>query len=209
MKNVLVGLGILLSAVAGWPQPPLVPSVRQVDYVVETFENSGLTREQKVLFVLYVGNAWTQRVDREAEHSGACWQICLVRPVADARRAAAPADRASRGGQDPWYLTEIDSQKAMLRRGPLLTREAWQTVPLLARHAYLALRADGQVILISWNGFSGSLSIYFSPEVQEDRGFYEQELRNLTAYLEAHGHEADVPFERVDPSGPAGSFGSS
>ena len=184
---------------------PLVPYVRQVDYEVQTFSEGGCAREAAALFVLYVGNAQTEMVDRMAERAGSTRDIYLVHPAAS---AGAPAGVAARGGRN-WFLTEVDSERAINRRGPLLTREAWRTVPLLARQAYMALSRDDDLVLISWNGFSGSLSVFFMPERQADRPFYDRRLKTLAEYLRTHGGETDIPFERVDPAGPSGSFTSS
>jgi hypothetical protein len=200
----------LASSAAAAPTAPLVPCVRQVDYVVLTMTDGSSRSETQSLFVLYVGNEETELLDRLAEHTGVTKAVCMVHSAAAAEGAGGPPEVAARAGGHGWYLSEIDSERGIVRNGPLLERAAWQRIPLLARQAYLALQAAGEsLVLISWNGVSGSLSIYFAPSVQADRRFCDDKLELLRTYLEAHGQETDVPFQRVDPSGPTGTLTSS
>ena len=199
-----VGFLLVMGAVASWPQAaPIVPYVRQVDYVVETMEGGTSTREEKSLYVLYVGNPETERLDRLAERAGIARTVCLVHPVDGG--APNPSGVSTGPAGNGWYVTENDSERGIVRRAPLLNRVAWYTVPIPARHAFLALDPDdADLILISWNRVSGSLSIYFSPSRQADGLFYEKKLELLRSYLEAHGSESEVPYERVEPFRAAG-----
>ena len=188
---------------------PLLPYVRQVDYAVDTMVDGSSSRQVQFLFVLYVGNAETELLDRAAEHAGIAMAVSLVHPQPSVRPAGAMPGVTSRGGGG-WYLSEVDSQRWLARQGPLMERSAWQRIPLIARQAYVALRPAGQdLVLISWNGVSGSLSIYFTPAVQADRRFFDAQLEILKAYLQAHEGESDEPFEHVDPAGPVGAVTSS
>ena len=204
LLTILLCVGIAAAEAAA---APLLPYVREVDYAVDTFADGTCSRQAESLFVLYVGNAETELLDRAAEHAGIAKAVSLVHQYPSARPSGAMPGLTSRGG-DGWYLSEVDSERSLARQGPLMERAAWERVPLLARQAYVALSRDADLVLISWNGFSGSLSIYFTPAVQEDRAFYDRMLQVLRSYLEAHGGD-DVPFERVDPAGPTGSFTAS
>ncbi len=208
-RLLLAALLCLEIAGAAWASP-LLPCVRQVDYVVQTLSGETVSRESKTLFVLYVGNAETERNDRLAEHLGITRVTSLVHPAPVDRGAGVPSGMAARSARGGWYMTEVDSRMCCFRAGPLMTREVWRTVPVLARLACVALGPDDEnLVLIAWNAFSGSLSIYFAPAVQENRAFFQRKLEMLRDYLEAHGDESDVPFERVDPAGPAGEATSS
>ncbi len=205
-------LAIALAAAAAdtAPAAPLLPYVRQVDYVVQTLAGETVSRETRTLFVLYVGNSETEREDRLAERMGVTRVVSLVHPAPAGGPAAVPSGTTAQLAPGRWYMTEVDSLRCGFRHGPLLTREVWRTVPVLARLACVALGLeDENLVLIAWNAFSGSLSVYFSPSVQEDRAFFEGKLRVLRACLEEHGTDTDVPFERVDPAGPAGDATSS
>jgi len=203
-RTVLFVVLVAATCANGLRAAPLVPYVRQVDYMVQTFSGGTCTAQPCTLFVLYVGNAGTECVDQVAERTGSVRSVCLVRPAA----APSPPGISTRDRGDRWYMTEIDSERGVNRRGPLLAREAWRAVPVIARQAYAALGQNEDLVLISWNGFSGSLSLYFTPAVQADRPFYERMLQVLRSYLEAHAGD-DVPFERVDPAGPSGRLTAS
>jgi len=205
MSKLLAMILLFLRAIAGWAQPgPSTAYVRQIDYVVQSFAGGEVTSEAKALFLLYMGNPETERLDRLAERSGAVWTICLVHPVRgpespSGTRAggASPADARSQ-----WYVTENDTRRGIVRRAPLLDRATWRGVPVPARRALLALGPqDKDLILISWNGISGSLSVFFAPSLQEDRAFHERKLETLKKYLDTYGSNADEPFDPVSPLG--------
>lgn len=211
MKKAPLAILGCLAALSGWTQTlPLTPYVREVDYMVQAFADGGCTEERRSLLVLYVGNSQTEETDRLTERAGVSRSISLVHPTWTADVGAASSRTAAGSGRPAWYMTEVDSVRNVVRRGPLLVREVWQTLPVLAQQAFLALGRDEQeLILIAWSRSSGSLSIYFSPSVQSDRAFYDRKLRALRAYLDEHGSETEVPFERADPAGPVGTFTSS
>ena len=201
MRLAVIGFVACLGAAPGWAQADLaVASVRQVDYVVQSFSDQQATCEARSLFKLYVGSPETERIDRLAERSGALWSICLVHPASAADGSArvpagaAPAFDARAG----WYVTETDTSRCLVRRTPLTNRAAWREIPVLARKALRALGPrDESLILISWNGLSGSLSVFYAPKLQGDRPFHERKLKLLADYLEAHRWENDVPFDTV------------
>jgi hypothetical protein len=205
MKNVMVGFLLWMCAGAAWPQcGPLVPYVRQVDYVVETVADGNSTRETQSLYVLYVGNPETERLDGLAERVGVARSVCLVHPVPEDAGAHDHPGVFTRPAGSGWYVTESDSERNIVRHGPLLNRVVWYTIPVLARHVYMALGPDDKdLILISWNRVTGSVSVYYSPARQADVLFYQGKLAILRSYFETHGGEREVPYERADPSAEA------
>ena len=201
MRLAVIGIVASLGAAPGWAQagPPAV-YVRQIDYVVQSLSDGQATCEAQSLFLLYVGSPETEEIDRVAERSGVLWSICLVHPAsAEDGSARVPAGAAPAvDARDGWYVTETDTRRGLVRRAPLTNRGAWRDVPVLARKALRALGPqDENLILISWNGLSGSLSVFYAPKLQGDRPFHERRLKILQDYLEAHRGEDDVPFDTV------------
>ena len=195
---LLFGMGGAFLAAA-----PRQAYVRQVHYVVESFEGDQRTLQAQSLFMLYLGNPETERLDSVTSRGGVTWSVSLVHPVSgqggspSARSGASPTAAA----RNRWYVTETDTARNLMRSGPLLNRSVWRTIPVLARQVLLALGPDDdELILIAWNGISGSLSVFYTPEVQTNRTFYEGKLEVLRGYLDEQGSQDDVPYERIDPA---------
>jgi hypothetical protein len=87
-----------------------------------------------------------------------------------------------------------------MRTGPVFEQTAWKVIPPLARNVLIALGPmDDDLILISWNGISGSLSVFYSPHVQRDWSFHAAKLAMIQEYLKAHSLDEDIPFNRINP----------
>jgi hypothetical protein len=202
MEKTIVA--VLLSLGMGGALLPAAPHrayVRQIDYVVESFEGDQRTLEAQSLFMLYLGNPETELLDSSTARSGVVWSVSLVHPVSE--RGGFPVAGSGTSPKGParnrWYVTETDSARNIVRHAPLMNRSVWHTIPVLARRVLLALGPDDEdLILIAWNGISGSLSVFYNPRVQTDRAFHENRLAMLLGSLNEHGTE-DVPYERIDP----------
>jgi hypothetical protein len=177
--------------------------VRQVDYIVESLEGDQCTLQAQSLFMLYLGNPETERIDSAISPGGATWSLSLVHPVSEQSGFPVAGSGTSQkaAARNRWYVTETDTARNVMRSGPLMDRSVWRTIPVLARSVLLALGPDDEdLILIAWNGISGSLSVFYTPKVQTDRTFYERKLEVLRGYMVEHGSQDDVPYERIDAS---------
>ena len=59
-----------------------------------------------------------------------------------------------------------------------------------SKHVLSALGTDDEdLIIISWNGLSGSISISYHPRFNNDRAFYDGKLKVLTDYVQTHDAE--------------------
>jgi hypothetical protein len=198
-------VAVLLSVGMGGtllPAAPLQVYVRQVDYVVESFEGDQRTLQAQFLFILYLGNPETERLDSAPSQGSVVWSVSLVHPVSEQSGfpVAGSGTSAKIASRNRWYVTEIDTARNIMRHGPLMNRSVWRTIPVLARQVLLALGPDDEdLILIAWNGVSGSIGVYYAPRVQTDRAFYERKLEVLLGSMDEHGSLDDVPYERVDP----------
>lgn len=202
---VLVSLGM---GGALLPAVPRQAYVRQVDYVVESFEEDQPTLETKSLFMLYLGNAETELLDSALARGEVTWSVSLVHPVSEQSGfpVAGSGTSPKVAARNRWYMTETDTARNIRRHGPLMDRTVWGAVPVLARRVLLALGPDDDdLILIAWNGISGSISVYYAPRVQTDRAFHEKKLALLLGTMDEHGAQDDVPYERIDP-GASGSL---
>jgi hypothetical protein len=203
-RIVLVAMIGVIACCASAEQKLRLPSVRQVDYVIESLSNGQLTRQLEFLYFLYVGNEETERADRLAEKSQITVNVSLVHPVPGAGSAVRTNAR------ERWYFTQTDSRRCIARTGPVFEKAVWSFIPLLARHVLLALGpSDDDLILISWNGISGSLSVFFSPLVQKDRAFHTTKLAVIEEYFKTHRCEEDVPFSSPEPGSSACDPGAS
>ncbi len=204
MRKALVALLWSMAGLAWSQGSGAAAYIRQIQYVELSCDSTGCQREVKQLFMLYVGAPATERMDALAERVGVVSNVSLVHPVRPLDGEEGTSSDLSFAG-DPrggWYVSEIDSQLHVLRRGPLVSRRMWNSVPVLARLALLALGPeDRRLILISWNGISGSLSIFFDPALQTDKAFFERKLEVLQGYLKAHEKEENVPYDLVPPYG--------
>ena len=201
-RKALVVIFFWLATLAAWPQAGLQGQAAGPLCARDRLHRGILfgrrvSRETRSMLTLYIGNAESVRLDTLAVRTGLTRSVCLVHPVA----ATGGALKSSATSRLPWYVTETDTTRNLFRRGPLLNRAVWSTVPLIARHVLMALGPDDpDLILISWNGVSGSLSVLFDPALQADRPFHERKLDALLRYLGGHQPTADVPYECIDPA---------
>ncbi len=194
MRIMLAVSFVLTACSANAEQIDRFPSVRQIDYIVESFSDGLSTHLSEFLYCLYVGNEETEKIDRQAEKSQVTVNVSLVHPAP----GAGPVLRSNAG--ERWYVAQTDSTRRFVKIGPVFDQMAWNVIPRLARHVLLALGPnDDDLILISWNGMSGSLSVFYSPRVQKDRSFFDSKLAMIQKYMETHDLDDEIPFNRIAP----------
>jgi hypothetical protein len=81
---------------------------------------------------------------------------------------------------------------------PLLVERTWREVPAPVRHILFALGIDDpDLITVSFQILSGSISIYYHPRYQRNRTFYEGKLQILREYMKNHDIQKDLPLNAV------------
>jgi hypothetical protein len=194
MRMVLVVMLVATAGCSNAEQRYCFPSVRQIDFVVASFSDGLSTRQSEFLYCLYVGNEETERIDREAEKSQVTVNVSLIHPVP----GAGPVLRSN--ARERWYVTQTDSTRRFVRIGPVFEQASWNVIPPLAQHVLLALGpSDDDLLLISWSGISGSLSVFYSPRVQKDKSFHEAKLAMIQEYFRTHDIDEEIPYSRITP----------
>jgi hypothetical protein len=207
MEKVFILVWALAGAAVASAQDAPAPCVRQIDCVAVTLSGDGCEREVQSIFMLYIGSPETERLDACAERCDISRGVCLTHPAGPPEGPGGLSGvGAGASSRSRWRVTETDTEAGIVRRGVLLSPAVWTSLPLIVRQSVLALGPDDErLILVSFNGISGSLSIYYDPAVQSDRAFHEARLEVLRSYLAAHAGE-DAPYERIDPAGAVGGF---
>jgi hypothetical protein len=155
------------------------PYVREITYIVETITSTSVVRQAETMYCLYVGSKETERIDQQAAEAHTILNVSLAHPV--------PAVAAGLRVQDSqrWYAIFTDSDRNFASVRPLFEESTWSKIPVLVRHVLGALGADDQnLILVSWNGLSGSVSIFYQPRFDHDRAFYEEKRKVLMNHME-------------------------
>lgn len=171
------------------------PYVREINYFVDTFSRNVVSRQAETMYCLYFGSRETERIDQRATEAPSILNVSLVHPV---RTVAA---FLSVQAEKRWYATLINSRQNLAITSPLFEEKGWSIVPVLAKHILLALGADDEdLILISWNGMSGSVSVFYHPRFNNNRRFYEEKLKLLMEYLATHDTRADISLGDIADS---------
>ncbi len=142
-------------------------------------------------YCLYFGDERTAAIDEETGRARAQRTLMLVHPVVEAVPWTQPA------APDRWYL--------VLRGGfggapvcRLLVEEAWRNVPAPARHVLAALGLDDpDLLLVSWQLVSGSMSVYYHPRFDRDLEFYRGRLAAMERYIATHDLGEELPLGNV------------
>jgi hypothetical protein len=180
------------------------PYVREINYAVETISSSNETRQAETMYCLYIGSRATERIDQRAAEAHCIWNVSLVHPV-PAVNASLPVHALKR-----WYAMLIDSHRNFTKISPLFEESGWSMVPVLAKHTLSALGTDDEdLILVSWNGLSGSISIFYHPRFNNDKAFYEGKRKLLMDYMETHDVREDVSLSDLADSVPGTKAGGS
>jgi hypothetical protein len=168
------------------------PYVREINYFVETISGTEESRQAETMYCLYFGSKQTERIDQQAAEAHFILGVSLVHPV-QAVAAGLPIQAESR-----WYATLIDGRRNITTTNALFEESGWSIVPVLSKHILLALgTADEDLILISWNGLSGSVSVFYHPRFNSDRRFYEEKQKLFKEYAATHDIRADILLSDV------------
>jgi hypothetical protein len=199
MKRIAFPLFLLLAEIAQVTGQDLIayvpkvesntnsPYVREINYLVETVSSSNDIRQAETMYCLYVGSKKTERIDQQEAEGHSILNVSLVHPVPTVT-ASLPVHALKR-----WYAMLIDSQRSITKISPLFEERGWSMVPVLVKHILSALGADDEdLILIAWNGLSGSTSIFYHPRFNDDKAFYEGKRKVLVDYMETHDIREDV-----------------
>jgi hypothetical protein len=138
-------------------------------------------RNQKIHYeyFVYVGNDQTRQVDNESVLviDNIC-KIILVHPVADvAKDLKYPA-------KDRWYLEIMFLGQYF--SAPLLDDPATIGIlpPILAEVFYSLNYKDDDLLVIAYNIYSGSISIFYHPRFSKDKSYYDTKADMLKRAFE-------------------------
>jgi hypothetical protein len=191
MKNVLCMVLLLFSTAASDSQSrPWAPYVKEIRAIVGS---AGVLASVSydIHYCLYIGNEETNRIDQETAMVHAQQSVRLLHPVPEA------AARMSPPSPHRWYAIYQDGA-ARTTTTALLQENTWNGVPAPLRHALAALGVDDpDLLLISGQLLSGSISVYYAPSHDKDRAFYEEKLRKLLKYMEGNDLQKDLPIQNV------------
>jgi hypothetical protein len=192
MKNVACAALLLLSSIAslGSECRTLTPFVKEIRAIVGSVGvPAGVSYD--VHYCLYLGDEGTERIDQETGRARAQQTVRLLHPVPEAAaRMVPPAPHR-------WYAI-CQNGAAGATTVPLLQERTWNAVPAALRHVLAALGVDDpELLLVSGQLVSGSISVYYAPRHDRDRAFYEEKLRVLLRYMEVNDLGTDLPLKNV------------
>jgi hypothetical protein len=194
MKKVVYSLLMFSLALSAGGQCRIyAPRVKQIPVIVgsNTSSVSG-TRSVDINYCLSFGDEETDRIDEESGRARSQQNLMLLHPVPEA------ASRMSSPTPHRWLTKCLNGFVAPEMAIPLLVESTWKKIPAPVRHVLVALGIDDpDLILVSCQQLSGSISIYYSPRYQRDRAFYEAKLEILNEYLKNHDPRTDVPLSSV------------
>lgn len=195
MSRICTGAALLLLSLLGGAGAVdaqsafFTPTVRAITATVGTASSGGQGTD--VHYCIYFGDAKTAEIDETTGKLREQRALMLVHPVAEGMAWLHPA------APHRWYVVlRGGARAAPVAR--LLLPEVWPEVPAPARHALAALGVDDpDLILISFQLVSGSMSVYYHPRFDRDREFYEARLLILQRYAEMHDLCQDLPLGNV------------
>ncbi len=115
------------------------------------------------------------------------------------------ASRMTLNARKHWYACYFEDAGGAGGGGflPLLDTDVWKSLPAVLRHIVAALGIDdAELVLISDHLDSGSISIYFRPDHDQDLDYYQKKLAILLAYIGTHDMDQEIPL--VEVLGPGG-----
>jgi hypothetical protein len=141
-------------------------------------------------YCIYFGDEESSRIDDDTGRAHCQQTLLLLHPVVEV------ASRMAVRAPHRWYAILQTAGGSSTRS--LFEDAIWRSVPRAALHILAALGVDDpDLILISCQFLSGSMSVYYHPRFDRDRAFYEQKLRMLRNYLAAHDPWEEIPVGRV------------
>jgi hypothetical protein len=174
----------VLSLCAFLPISDYELSVKEVDGEILSFQNQVMTREPYITYCLYLGNEKTKELDDVPSLAN----FSLIHPIEKFNNL----DAAKR-----WYISYSTGDPN--RPGflvPLLETENWSRTPKLLKHILMAFGPDdNDLILISYNVFSQSVSVRYHPRFEKDKAYYEGKLQILQTYWNSHNLEDDISLD--------------
>ena len=192
MKNVVCAALLLLSSMVSLDSQcrTLKPFVKEIRAIIgSSGVTAGVTYD--IHYCLYLGDEATDRVDQESARAHIQQNVRLLHPVPEA------AARMTPPAPHRWYAI-CQNGAADAVTAPLLLERTWKGVPAALRHILAALGVDDpDLLLISGQLVSGSISVYYAPCHDRDRGFYEEKLQTLLRYMEANDLRTDLPLRNV------------
>jgi hypothetical protein len=194
MKEVAFSLALLsLTFPAGAQCRIYSPCVKQIRAIVGSSKpNVSGTDSVDVNYCLYLGDQETDRIDEESGRAHSQQNLMLLHPVPDvaARMNPQPPHR--------WYAKCLNGSLRSDTTSPLLVETTWKEIPAPVRHILVALGIDDpDLITVSYQILSGSISVYYNPRYQRDRIFYEGKLQILREYMKSHDMQKDLPLNAV------------
>jgi hypothetical protein len=194
MKEVVFSLLMFSLTFATGAQCKIyAPCVKQIRVIVGSRKPSvSGTTSVDVNYCLYLGDEDTDRIDEESGRAHSQQNLMLLHPVPEiaARMNPQPPHR--------WYAKCLNGSLRSDTSTPLLVESTWKEIPTYVRHILVALGIDDpDLILVSFQVLSGSISVYYNPRYQRDRAFYERKLNILQDYMKSHDIQKDLPLSAV------------
>jgi hypothetical protein len=189
IPRLVVTLLFGLSCAAAMAQAPLcAPFLKEIRVKVGSTAEEGTRSDFH--YCIYFGDEESGRIDEDTGRQHCQQTLFLLHPtVESASGMAVPAPHR-------WYAIRHAAGDPAPRA--LLEDRVWRSVPCAARHVLAALGVDDDdLLLISCQFLSGSISVCYHPRFDRDRAFYEQKLQVLQSYIAAHDLREEVPVSRV------------
>jgi hypothetical protein len=126
--------------------------------------------------------------------TGTIANLSLVHPVPQVNA------RMELKAKKRWYAAVTGSAGGVVASSlkPLLTGQVWRTIPARLRHVVDALGVDdAELVLVSSNLNTGSISVYFVPAHDKDRAFYQEKRDLLEQYIHGHDMDAELSLAQV------------
>lgn len=139
---------------------------------------------------IYIGTEETEKMDEKLAKNRMHVGITFIHPT----------DMSGYKGRYPdapggWYAQLTDTTRGLNMVAPLFRRDVWGTVPSIVRHILIALDyKDKNLIMISTNALSGSISIFYHPKFDRFKIFYDIKLKILERYFDKHDFRERVPI---------------
>jgi hypothetical protein len=164
--------------------------VQTVIVTSKSVSEEGYSEEQYEEYRIYIGNEESEKIDEEVASYGIAAKLTLLHPV--------------EGAETPfptmmgWYAYLFDNTRGINMAGDLFTEEVWSTMPFILKHILCALDMnDEDLVLISTELYSGSISIYYHTKYSEDKRFYRKKLAKLIEYFEANDLTEDIELSAM------------
>lgn len=139
-------------------------------------------------YYLYIGTEETEKMDKEMAENHIQIGYMLSHPPKEStyNYPGAPGN---------WYVQLTDTTRGLNVVAPVFRSDVWPTIPQVVKHILVALNyKDENLILISTNAVSGSISILYHPKFDRFKIFYNIKLKILERYFDKNSYHEQVPI---------------